>query len=814
MKETLPVDSFIASIQAALGKHNNLVITAAPGAGKTTRVPPALLSITDKKILVLEPRRLAAVAASQRIAEENNWNWGQEVGYQVRFENQISPETRLIFLTEALLTRKMLKDPELKDIGIVILDEFHERSLHVDLAIGLLRELQQMSRPDLKIIVMSATLDAQMLSKFLDGCPIVNVPGKLYDMNFENIKEAQLLKTDRTFIERVTEQVKKFASKERHTLVFLPGRGEIERCKEALSEWAQSQQRQLLSLHGQLSLKEQREVLQPSSIKKVILTTNIAESSLTVDQVDTVIDSGLARIQTLHPRTGFEQLSLSRISKASATQRAGRSARQYPGRVLQMWSSLDVRSMPDFESAEIQRSDLTETLLLLSQLGVRDFQNFSWIESPTALQIQRALRQLQNWDLLDSDNKITSLGEKVSRLPLHPRLGRLLLAAQDLGAGLLGCEVVALLQDKDILRGTPNHDSRENDLIPRLELYRKNTQAFPNIKKATEQLRQLLTTIGSSSDLNLIPQFLLHAYKDRLCHRRRPGENFGIMLEGRGVKLSDNSCVKKAEFFFALDLMDGITAADTSVSLACAIDRTWIEREFKNEIQSKTEIIFDEQAQKLTRQECRYLQQMPLENPRPLPLTTEQIQQFLPQIVLSRWETVKNKNEDLKNWLIRYNYYVQQKNLPALSPPLLQLVIEQACYNEKSFEAVAAKDFVSLLEMNSEEKTIKDFHRECPARLQVPSGKIFQLQYFEDKNPLLEVRLQEVFGWKNTPTVLNGKIPVTLSLLGPNYRPVQVTQDLESFWKKGYIEVRKELRARYPKHKWPEDPTLFYKDED
>ncbi|NUM88905.1 MAG: ATP-dependent RNA helicase, partial [Bdellovibrionales bacterium] len=417
------------------------MVSASPGAGKTTRLPPALLSAVEGAVWVLEPRKIAATSASQRIAEENGWELGQEVGYQVRFDRRFGASTRLLFLTEAILLRKLLQDPELRGVGCVVLDEFHERSIHVDLALGALRELQLLT--DLKIVVMSATLDAAPLSRFLGDAPVLEVPGMIHPLTIRYSGRPQLLRTGSEFVERMARLIQKSASEHREgdALIFLPGRGEIERLRRELESWADSTGIALVPLHGQLDLADQREALLPQKHRKMILSTNVAESSLTVEGVRLVIDSGLARISQLHPRTGFESLDLVRISKASATQRAGRAARRGPGTVVRAWTPHDEISMRDFDPPEITRVDLSESLLLLASLGVTNFESFSWFEAPPPRALAQARDLLLALEAMDEGGILTPLGRRLRELPVHPRVARLLLEARNAGAPRLAAEL-------------------------------------------------------------------------------------------------------------------------------------------------------------------------------------------------------------------------------------------------------------------------------------------------------------------------------------------------------------------------------------
>ena len=430
----LPIDDFIPAILQRITSENNLVITAEPGAGKTTRLPPALLTAVKGKIVILQPRRMAAIAAAHRIAEENNWQVGEEVGYQVRFINKTSNKTRLIFMTEALLARQMTHDPELENVDIVILDEFHERSLHVDLMLGLLRELQQIGR-NIKIVVMSATLESEKISQYLGNCTVFSVPGKLYPLEIRYQKSSQLLKTPHIFYENLIRLIQ-IAQTEtsKNILVFLPGVGEIERAKQSLLAWASSKNIEIICLHGSLPLEAQRKALQKSSQQRIILSTNIAESSVTLEGVNMVIDSGLAKVMKQDLRTGFSRLELSRISLSSAIQRAGRAARQFPGICYKMWSQHDEQLFKKSDIPEILRFDLSESLLFLAAQGIQNFENFSWFEKPAKANIERAIHCLQSTEILNSKNKLLSIGSQILLFPLPVRLARLVIAGIEMAA--------------------------------------------------------------------------------------------------------------------------------------------------------------------------------------------------------------------------------------------------------------------------------------------------------------------------------------------------------------------------------------------
>ncbi len=817
---SLPIDQQIAEIQNLLRKNLNLVLTAAPGAGKTTRIPPALTELTDKQIWVLEPRRMAAVAAAHRIAEEQGWTVGEEIGYQVRFDAKTSTRTKIVFLTEALLARKFLQDPELKDCGLVILDEFHERSLQVDLALGLIKEAQMLSRPDLKILVMSATLELAPLQKYLDSAPSVSVPGRLFELEMQYSKSSQLMRTDHHFIERVFEAIREQVlgrPEGRDVLVFLPGLSEISRLQRALQEASWAAKLLVLPLSGSLALDDQLKALKPASQRKIILSTNVAESSVTVDGIDTVIDSGLARDIELHPRTGFERLELRRISKASAQQRAGRAARQFAGRCLKLWTKMDELSMPDYDLSEIHRRDLAETVLLLHQLGVSKASEFSWFEAPDNGKIANAEKFLQAIGALNN-GKITPLGQKIARLPLPPRLGKLLLKAEEQGALEVGADLCALLQEKDLIRESSGTHDSHCDLTERweaLEAFRQNrgrgevlSSAARTVDQVAQQLRKLFPKAkGLTHEDGFIRELLLEAYPDRLCRRRKKENLSALMIGGRGVVLSEKSSAQNSEFFLAIELMETGTNADSQVRKACGLTREEIQRKFSPQITKKSAVIFDEVLKSYYVEEWLDLKGLPLEDPRRRPAKAEEIAGLLPQILTQRWTEVLKLNEELRHWWERWLYFEQARKLEATFPAeKLREIFEQASLGHSKFEAVTELNLIYFFEIALDPALLHEFHESCPAKLQVPSGSQIRIHYHLDKNPHLEVRLQEVFGISQTPTVMKGKTPVTLHLLAPNYRPVQVTSDLSSFWDNTYAEVKRELKTRYPKHSWPEDP--------
>lgn len=874
----LPIDSMWPEIEAALAAHNNLVIVAEPGAGKTTRLPPALAmsqhfdpanqaartngsaqsgiqagaqsgnKTIAKQILMLEPRRLAARAAAARIAEEQQWSLGGRVGYQVRFENRTSSDTQLTVLTEGLLARRLFSDPTLKGVGAVILDEFHERSLHTDLGLSLLYELQQLERPDLRLIVMSATLDAERVAQYLGDCPIVRVPGRAYSVEvcFEN--SSLLLDTGDNFVqasgrllgELITGKRKRIGD----VLAFMPGAREIRNVAEFISRLANENQFEVVQLHGSLTLEEQNRALNKRQNPKIILATNIAETSLTIDGVNTVVDTGLARVMRVDV-LGFPRLYLSRISKASATQRAGRAGRQGPGICYRVWNKLDDASMPNFEAPEVLRADLTEALMSLAAQGVTDFENFSWFEKPRPESLQFAKRTLEMLGFLDSKG-LTSLGRDSLQVGTSPRLSKLLMTSLKLGEPQLGSAIAALLSEKDILQSSRNMKSQnlsEGDLTLRLEIFNRDSneassqlavdrQGLRNVQQVaqlfTSQLKRLkpnlirtdqgLSKMTKSeakpkAESETLTELLFSAFSDRICRRRRAHQPEAIMVGGKGVKLANQSTVVASEFFFALGTMSpggpGNSKNDIQVTIASPltlVDLERLARQNGESLREKTEFIFDEETLSIQKARASFFRDLPISDPKISGVGSEDVSENLIQAAFERWELLFLNQASIRSVLDRMEFMRPGSSAELLSSDRKQAFLEELCYGKSRLSHILDQDLEDVLLRHLAPDDREALEKLAPKKLRVPSGSLLPIQYPANQNPFLEVRIQEIFGWLTTPLLGPQQSPLTLHLLGPNYRPVQVTSDLNSFWKNGYSEVRKELRSRYPKHSWPDDP--------
>ena len=798
----LPIDPQLPSLVQAVEENLNVVLTATPGAGKTTRLPPELLKAVKGQVLVLEPRRMAAVSACARVCEERGWRIGEQAGYQVRFESKVGRDTRLVYLTDALLLRRMIDDPELRDAGLVVIDEFHERNLNQDLILGALRELQEMGRP-LKLLVMSATLDADRLSRFLGGAHIVDVAGEVFPLQVRHSQQALSLRTDASFFERVTQAALAGAAEtDGDVLVFLPGTGEIARVGERLETQTR---RQIVPLHGSLPLADQQKVLGPPTQPRIILATNVAEASVTVQGVDRVIDTGLAKIMEMNPRTGFSSLELKRISLFNARQRSGRAARQRAGVSFRLWTEHEEVTQSLEPVPECQRMDLSSALMWLAHLGVSDFASFSWLDRPPAILLDGARNSLLALKILDSSRRLTELGRRLMRFPVPPRLGVLLALGDEMGVGQTAARLAAILAERDFAEAVNTTANTECDMLLRLDLlHETRTRAAQNVIEASRQLGRLVG--AGEADDQMVRRLLLLSHRDRLCRRREKSER-AVMMGGRGVRLQARSQVRNSEFFVALQGVDLPGQADTSIGLACGFDKSFLLKTFGDQVQAEEDIHFDEAKGQFYARRTRRLGDLILEEPVLTSVDPERLGDRLAEVLVTRWDWLVSQHEGLTEWMARWKFFIRHEPQwsERLSAEVIRQVIEGASYGHTGMAQILSQDLVGFLESSLGPEAVKTLREQVPPRFTAPSGVAHKIHY-EEMGAYVEVRLQEMFGLQSTPKLAFQKVPLTFRLLGPNFRPVQVTSDLAGFWRSGYVEVRKELRARYPKHSWPEDP--------
>jgi ATP-dependent helicase HrpB len=776
----LPVDDLLPAIRESLSHSPNLVIEAPPGAGKTTRVPPALLDVVRGHVLVLEPRRLAARLAARRVAEELGERLGESVGYQVRFEEVAGARTRLRFLTEGILTRRLISDSLLAGVDAVVLDEFHERHLETDLALALLWRLQRTKRPDLRIVVMSATLDAAPISKYLGNCPILRSEGRLFDLSVVHQPysalplEKQVASALDTLLAR---------SPSGDVLVFLPGAAEIRRAERECRPLAARHDLLLLPLYGDLSPAEQDRAVSPASQRKVILSTNVAESSITVEGVTAVLDSGLARIASDSPWSGLPTLEVARISKASATQRAGRAARTAPGRVIRLYTLDDFERRRDQDPPEILRRELSELCLTLRAMGTANPLDLDWLDAPPPAAVSRAE------DLLERLGATGARARQMARYPLHPRLARLVMDAVERGAGEEGCRAAAALSS--------GARSPSCDLMTLID-----SPFDPITQRHFEQIRRIVRpSKPQRHDPHALALAILTAFPDRVARRRKDNQ---LLLASGGSALLD--CESRAEFLVAADIENRTEQALPLVRLYCALDPAGLPYVlvdlFPDRVKERAGVEWNRSAERVDAVSALLYENLVIEETRSGSPDPEQAAALLADRALEAGMERFVDREELDQFLARIAFASEHGSIAKLD---LEPALRELCRGLKSFAELkkAGASLIPTLEQRAGSRLLNEI---APGRIRLPNGRQTKINYEAGKPPWIASRLQDFFGMRETPRIANGKVPLVVHLLAPNKRPVQTTTDLAGFWQRLYPQVRRELGRRYPKHAWPEDP--------
>lgn len=837
---SLPIDSALDEIVAAVAARSAVIVEAPPGAGKTTRVPPALIPLAqgNRRVVLVEPRRIAARAAAARIAFEQGVRLGGLVGYQVRFDRQTSRDTRLTAVTPGILLRELQGDGVLSEVDVVILDEFHERSLECDILLGMIRRIQESIRPELKLVIMSATLNTVSIAEYLGNPVVIRVPGQMYPVSIRHARLGSQLgnpkqSPTRKIIESVSEQIPIAASRdEGDVLVFLPGVGEILQTARNIQSQAEKNDWEVLPLYGDLSPQEQDRVLAPSSFRKIILATNVAETSLTIDGVRIVIDSGWARVQRVDPAVGLNVLQLEPISQASAEQRAGRAGRTAPGVCYRMWDEVTHRSRPRHTDAEILRIDLTGAALQLMCWGEHDLAQFPWLTPPRPDALASAAQVLERLDAVQ-DNRPTSLGQQLVNFPTHPRLARLLLTGHALGIPSASALAAALLSERDVFdrrsgpSGSPptNHGHISDcDITQRVlaldEFLRTGRIDFPQgsirigaargVERAAGQLRDLLISqcgrVDRESSIDRqLSRALLAAMPDRVARRRDAHGPRGLMVGGRGVKLDSSSSVRSAELFVCVDVDAG--GSEATVRQASAVDREWLDAKHISQVDER--FVHPSTGQVLTRRRTYWFDLVLDETPVATPLD-EETAALLARSATTNWHKVFPHNDkSLQSFVGRARWLGEalgDPNWPDLTDAGLQSQLVDWCAGQRDLDAVRALPWRALIEGLLTASQRSQLVREAPESYTLPSGRHVLLTYEPGQPPVLAARIQEFFGLRETPRIAEGRVRLVLHLLAPNNRCQQITDDLASFWKNTYQEVRKQLRGRYPKHNWPEEP--------
>ncbi|GEM44644.1 ATP-dependent helicase HrpB [Deinococcus cellulosilyticus] len=812
-QESLPISDLIPDLKLTLQKTSTAIVEAPPGAGKSTVLPLELLNeswLEGQKILMLQPRRLAAKAVAARMADLLGEKVGQTVGYRVRFETQVSSVTRIEVVTEGILTRILQSDPELSGIGLIIFDEFHERSLQADLALALSREVQQVLREDLKLLIMSATLDGEGLSRLLDDAPVLTSAGRSYPVAVRYLPrdlDGPLPALTAGVVSRALDE------ESGDVLAFLPGSWEIQRTLFILQE--RHPQLSLHALYGELPQAEQQAALlpDPQGRRKVVLATTIAETSLTIEGIRVVIDSGYTRIPRFDPRTGLSRLETVRVTLDAAIQRAGRAGRLGPGVCYRMWSEVTQNQLQASRPPEIMEADLAPLVLDLAQWGVKDPAALSWLTLPPTAALRQARDVLENLRAI-SGGTITPRGKSLLKYPTHPRLAHLLMEGEAAGQGALAADVAALLEERD-----PLPRDTGSDLYMRVEALRRwrakqGTEGDVAALKRTERLAQQWRRLLKVPEENTRPTheqlglMLAWAYPERVA-KLREGEHLRYRLaNGRGVRLKEHDPLQ-GEPWLAVAHLDSGTD-EGRIFLASILNIFELKADFR-EVET---VSWDSRSGTLVaRKDTRYLE-LVVESTRISHIPEEQRIQVLCQALRSEGLHLLSWNETSLQWQARVqslHLWRTSEGWPDVSDQALLDTLDSwlgpFLQNVRKRDDFQKLDLPSILTGLLPWDLASRLDDLAPPRLEVPSGFKVQLQYFKDgSTPVLAVKLQEMFGLLDTPKVNGGRTPVLLHLLSPARRPVQVTQDLRSFWQNTYPEVRKELRVRYPKHPWPEDP--------
>ena len=831
----LPIDSVLPGVVDALRAGPAVVLQAAPGAGKTTRVPPALLDAGlagEGELWVLEPRRLATRLAAARVAEERGEAIGETVGYQIRFEERAGPRTRIRFVTEGVLGRRLVSEPELPGIGTVVLDEFHERSLQADLALALLRRLQLQGHP-LKLAVMSATLETGPISGFLGGCPVVASEGRSFPIEVEYLPAAD----PRAIEEQVLAALKRLTPGllDGDVLVFLPGAAEIRRTQSTCADFAARHGFTVLPLHGDLPAADQDRAVRPSPGRKLILSTNVAETSITIPGVAAVIDAGLARVPVHSPWSGLPSLQIARISQASAVQRAGRAGRTRAGRALRLYTKADFDARPPHEVPEIARSDLAETVLALAAAGVADRRGFPFFQAPPAAALDAAERLLRDLGALGTDGAILPLGRRVLAFPLHPRLARVVAEGERRGVGRAAAAAAALLGERDLRRsvrtrlGGPRRSgpvtSGRSDVLERLEDLEAARGGSPGdldpavlaaVQRTTRQLewavdgRQAVAQPGLDREDALL-LCLLAGFPDRVARRRRPHSPELLLSGGGSAILDDASAVREAPLLVALDaeVRPGPRGPETRVRVASEVQEEWLLELFPDRLQDSEGLVWNAGAARVERVRRLLYGELVLEESRVPAPRSEEASRLLADELRRGALGALLEPEALEAWRARLSLLADnypEAGIAVPGPDLRDRLATALAQGRSSLAEIDAASIQSVLDAQLPAKAQALLARALPARVTLPGGRSLAVNYPPGAPPFIASRLQDFFGQRQGPRICDGRLPLVLHLLAPNQRPVQVTTDLAGFWERHYPALRRELGRRYPRHSWPEDP--------
>ncbi len=813
MTTEFPIESALPDVIQALAGSRSCVLAAPPGAGKTTRVPLALLAaewMSGSRLMMLEPRRLAARRAAEFMASCLGEHVGETVGYRIRGETRVSSATRVEVVTEGVLTRLLQSDPSLPGVGLVAFDEFHERSIHADLGLAFMLDVQEHLRRDLRVLVMSATMRSDAVSRLLSGAPVIESAGSAHPVETRYLDAAPDGPVEKTAALAVRRALRESGG---DILVFLPGQREIRRTLGFLGELDLPQSVTVHALFGEAARDQQDAALEPAEPggRKVILSTNIAETSLTIDGVRIVVDAGLSRRSRFDPRRGMSGLVTEPVSKASADQRRGRAGRQAPGVCYRLWTERQHAELPEYALPEIASADLAQLALDLVLWGHPDGGGLRFLDPPPPAHLSHARALLTSLGAISPGGGLTPHGRAIAGIPVHPRLAHMLIRAREFGAGSLACDVAALLEERDILREKPHHDIDFGSRIDALRTGKGADQAVRSRAIAESQrLRQAIGAREDRQDHGKLGSLLALAYPERIAQRRSDGKGRFQMRSGTGALVPEGTLAR--EEFLAVADVDG-TGTEVRVFLAAPLERAALLRQFADQIERREEVVWDDKKETVLALRTEALGALELsrhafepDDEKTLGVMIEGIRRM--GLTCLPWSRESDSIRIRSEWLRLHG--LVPEDWPNLEDQHLLDTLEAwlgpFLGGIRSRVHLARLNMPAVLKSRFSSQQLRQLDQFAPEALAVPTGSRVRLVYSTDLDPILPVRLQEMFGASLTPAVAGGKVPVQIHLLSPAGRPLAVTRDLPSFWKNAYPDVRKQMRGRYPKHHWPEDP--------
>ena len=818
-----------------------MVLQAPTGSGKSTQVPQYLLDdglVGTGRIVVLQPRRLAARLLARRVAEERGAKLGGEVGFQYRLENVSSRDTRIIYVTEGILLRQMQENPALPGVSALVFDEFHERHLEGDVALARARQIQQSARPDLKIVVMSATLETALLTDYLKPVEVLESPGKMFPVTLEYLPKP----SDAPVWEQAADACERLLNSgqapEGDILVFMPGAYEIQRTLNALRAVLSGQVFAFHALHGELPPAEQDAAVGPSPKRKVIVSTNVAETSLTIDGVRVVIDSGLARVARFDPHRGINTLLIEKISRASAQQRLGRAGRTAPGHGIRLWTERENEQRSAQTLPEIRRLELSGALLTLKASGIEDLEKFPWVEAPEPKSFIRAMQLLHDLGALDHNHALTSTGRRMASFPAHPRYARMLLAAHELGCVRAAALIAALSQSRNILlksEGKRMDETREDVLggegesdffiLMRAWRFAQGRQfdmqrcrplgihagSAREVAGTLDQLLRLCERAGldvseKPAGAEAIQRCILVGFSDQLARRVDQGTLRCRLVHHRTGELVRDSIVRKSALFVAGEIreVDSRDELRVLLSQATAVEETWLRDAFPDDFSEGTQTLFETNLRRVVTRRTRLFRDLVLDFTEQDSADANEAARLLTEEVLSGRCPLKNWDDAVEQWFVRLQClrgWMPELELPTADEEARRTIVGQICHGAFTYKAIKDADVWPALRSWLSSQDQRWLDQFAPERLELPGGRKAKVIYTAGSAPMTAARIQDLYGVTSL-TVAKGRQPVTIQILAPNQRPVQITTDLANFWKESYPKIKQELARKYPKHEW------------